>query len=247
MTSFNVVVDTKRFERRLTKLQREQLPFARSLAANKSAFETQQTMQKSMGLFIDQPTGFTVRAIRYRRGNKESPAAEIFISGDAPKGTPPAKYLTVTRGGRRGQRPSERALTRAGIISSSEGWVPGEALKKNRFGNAITGARMTQILSQIRAFGEEGFQANVTKGSKARGKKKGRKQYFLSRGNSLPRGVYERYGRGQRKARPVLVFVPLPSYRKQFDFKALAAKEARRRFVRAWPAALRRALATARR
>ena len=263
MATFDVVIDTRVLDRKLTQLELEQLPFARSLAANQAAFETMGVMRRAMPLFIDEPTSFTVSGVRYRKGTKESPAAEIYLSGDAAKGTAPSKYLTVTRGGQRGQRRSERVLQRAGLLSADEGWVPGKWLKKNRYGNQLTGARLTQILSSVKAFGEEGFSANVTARSKATKRGRSRTEYFVSRGTHMPRGIWERHGtrgrakhkykslpagrpRVQRGLRPVMLFVKLPRYSKTFDFVALASAEARRRFVRAWPGALARALRTAR-
>jgi hypothetical protein len=271
MAAFNVVIDTKVFEQRLTKLEREQLPFARSLAANQAVFETRAVLQRAMPLFLDEPTPFTVSGVRYKKGTKDSPAAEIYISDDAAKGTSPKQYLqALIRGQRRRQKRSERVLARAGLISDDEGWVPATrtspnppAIRLNRYGN-VTGGKITEILSGIRAFGEEGFQANITATSRARGKKRRRAEYFVSRGGKLPRGIYQRFGRRSkarhkyntlpagrpvtgRQIRPVLLFVKLPVYSKQFDFYGIAEKEGRRRFLQAWPAALRRALATARR
>lgn len=248
MARIDVIVATKPFEERLTELERQQLPFARSLAANQAAFETMGTVREAMPLFIDQPTSFTVRGVLYRKGNKQSPVAEVYLTGDAAKGTPPSKYLTVTRGGVRGQRRSERVLGRAGILSDDEGWVPGNWLKKNRHGNQLTGGAVVRILSQIKAFGEEGFQANVTARSRARAARQGRRQrYFVSRGGRLPRGVWERYGPGGRGVRPVMLFVKLPSYEKSFDFVSITSRELRQRFLREWPNAFRRAVRTARR
>lgn len=248
MARIDVVIDTTGLVEHLNELEKKQLPFARSLAANEAAYGGMQTLRRLSPLIIDQPTPFTVRAIRYERGTKASPAAAVVLSGDAAKGTPPAKYLTITRGGTRGQRRSERVLERAGLISADEGWVPGNWLKKNRFGNQLTGGQVVRILSQIKAFGEQGFSANMTQRSKARAVKRGDKpRYFLSRGDHLPRGVWERYGPGRRGVRPVMLFVKLPTYSKTFDFVSIAQSELRRRFVLAWPGALRRALATARR
>jgi hypothetical protein len=269
VTSFDVVIDTTVLEKRLTRLEREQLPFARSLAANQAAFETARTLQQALPLYLDDPTPFTVRGVRYKKGNKLSPASSVYISDDAPKGTSPKMYLkALIRGQRRRQKRSESVLARRGIISRGEGWIPASrtGIKLNRFGN-LTGGQITRILSGVKAFGEEGFSANITAASRARGTKAGRAEYFVVRGNArdghLPRGIYQRQG-GRRQAKrkygglpvgrkkvargikPVLLFVDLPTYSKQFDFYRLAQQEGRRRFLRAWPAALRRALATAR-
>ena len=248
MARIDVVVDVSGFEKLLTDVERNQLPYARSLTANQAAFETMHTMRNAMPLFLEQPTPFSIRSVRYRKGTKAAPVAEVYLTGDASKGTAPSKYLTVTRGGIRGQRRSERVLRRAGILGDDEGWVPGKHLKANAYGNQLTGGQVVRILSQIKAFGEEGFQANMTGRSQARNARRGQKpRYFLSRGESFPRGIWERYGVGGRAVRPVMLFIKLPSYDKEFDFVRLATEEARRRFIRAWPANWRRARATARR
>lgn len=241
-----VVVDTTRFERRLTRLQRQQLPFARSLAANQAAFETRRTIQTAMPLYIQNPTSHTIRGVLYRKGNKQSPAAEVYLNDFVGKGTPQVKYLRpLVRGGVRNQKASERVLQRAGFITQGEGWVPA-AVRTNSRGN-VSGAMITRILSGVKAFGESGATQNISAASRRRGRRKGRSEYFVARGSDhLRRGVWERYGRGRRQVRPVLLFVDLPSYRPQFPFYRLAERELRRRFARAWPQALRRALRTAR-
>lgn len=247
MAQFAVVVDTRALERRLTALEREQLPFARSLAANQAAFETRQTVQRAMPLFLDNPTPYVVRSVLVQRGDKRRPAADVYINDFAGKGVPPNKILRpVVRGVRRGQRPSERLLSRAGFITGGEGWVPA-AVRRNRYGNVSQG-QIVQILSGLRAFGEVGFQANLTGRSRAAGRRRGRSEYFVARGSDhLRRGVWERYGPGRRRIRPVLLFIDLPVYPRRFDFTRIAGDEARRRYVAAFPAALRRALRTARR
>lgn len=256
MARFDVIVDTRVFERRLTDLEKQQLPFARSLAANQAAFETMHTMRRATSLYIDRPTPFTVRSVLYRKGTREAPVAEIYISGDGAKGTPPSKYLTITRGGIRGHRRSEKLLQRRGVLGADEGWVPGKWLDADQYGNQLRPTEVVRILSEIKAFGEEGFRANRRKRKSYAGQKI--QGYFLSRGERraygpgsglapvFPRGIWQRYAYG-RAVRPVMLFVKLPRYQKEFDFVALASKEVRRRFLDAWPQAFRRAMRTARR
>lgn len=192
-----------------------------------------------------------VRAVRFMYRQSPTPIA---------KGTPPSKYLTETRGGRRGQSRSEKVLARAGLLEPGEGWIPAPGVPLNRYGN-VRASLIGQILSAIKAFGEQGFQANITKRSARRREQ----QYFFARGSDhLERGIYQRAGSRRRALhkygefpagrftvprfiKPVLLIVDLPSYSKSFDFVKLAANEARRRFVDAWPDSLRRALATERR
>lgn len=241
-----MVVDTTVLEKRMTRLARQQLPYARSLAANQAAFETRPVIQKAMPLYMDNPTPHTIRGVLYRKGNKQLPAAEVYINDFVGKGTPPVKYLRpLIKGGQRNQKRSERVLQRAGFITQGEGWVPA-AVRRDSRGN-VSGGRITQILSGVKAFTAAGSDQNISAASRGRGRRQGRSEYFVARGSDrLRRGVWERYGRGRRKIRPVLLFVPLPTYSRQFPFYEIAGRELRRRFARAWPNALRRALRTAR-
>lgn len=128
-------------------------------------------------------------------------------------------------------------MERIGVLGRGEGWVPAKSMRLNRYGN-VPGPRIVQILSQLKAFEEVGFQANITARSKAR--KPNRKQYFVPRpGSKLPRGVYERFGRGQRKARPVLMFVKLPTYRRRLDLPGIVRKDVQRNIERTFSRALR--------
>lgn len=262
MTSFNVVIDTSVAQRRLTKIERDQLPFARLLASNQAAFETMQTMRKSLDLFFDRPTPWLrARTILYQKGTKESPSALLYIPADPDKGAAPTDVLAHhIFGGQRALKRGEKQLVRAGLISTDEIVVPAQGMQLDQYGN-VPGRTMVQILSQIRAFTEAGFQANVTARSRLRNRNTG--QYFWSRGDVLPRGVWKRKGVVHKAAHPyrqfragrttlprgvvpVLLVVKAPTYPKRFDFPRLAATEARRRFLAAWPAALARAVRTAR-
>lgn len=238
MASFNFVIDTKGLEAKLTKLERQVLPAARVRAMNDVAFQARGTIQKLLPLVFNQPTGFTTRSALYRKATLQAPVAEVFIRDDAAKGTPPSKYLQPqVRGGQRRQKGAERQLARAGLIGRDEGWVPGRAMKLNRYGNVPSG-KIVQMLSQIRAFGEQGYQANVT----ARSRSKAKGKYFVpnpATRNRLPRGVYERYGPKGRRIRPAMLFVKLPSYQRRLDFRGAVTQDINRRM----PESFRRALA----
>ena len=119
---------------------------------------------------------------------------------------------------------------------------------------------MTQILSAIKGFGEEGYTANRTARSQSRNQ--GRAEYFVvpvghqGRAAHLAPGIYQRKAPSARSGnaryksrgiRPVLLFVPLPRYTRQFDFPKLVRKEALRRFRYHFPRALAQAVGTAKR
>lgn len=237
MPGFSITLDTKRLDQKMKKLRGPLLPKVMVRTLNDLAFKGRQGVQQDLPSIFDAPTPFTVRGVRYQKATLQRPESAVFMSDEAAKGTPAGTYLQPqAKGGQRRQKRSERAMERAGILGRNEGWVPGKALRLNRYGN-VTGPRMVQILSQLKAFSEVGFQANVTARSKAR--KPNRKQYFVPRpGSSLPRGVYERYGRGRRKARPVLLFVPLPRYTPRFDIAKVVGRRVERDIERTFSRAL---------
>lgn len=246
MASFNFVIDTKGLETKLTRLERQVLPAARVRAINWAAFDARQTAQKLLPLVFDQPTPFTVRSPRYSKATVQSPVGEIFILDQPPpKGTAPATYLQAhVTGGRRAQKRGEAMLARRGVLGRDEGYVPGKAVRLDRFGNIPRG-RMTQILSGAGLLEESGSLGNVTARSVKRGPRRSkdpRTRYFVpnpATRNRLPRGVYERYGAGGRRIRPVLLFVKLPNYSRRFDFEGAMRQDITRRM----PEAFRRALA----
>lgn len=244
MTGINVLVDTKRLEQKLTSLERSQLPYATRVALTRTAVKTRATVQKFMGLALDRPTPFTIRGVLYKPSTAQSPVAEVFLRDEAVKGTPPVKYLQhLVEGGQRRQKRFERALASTGRLERNEAAVPARAMRLNRYGN-VAASKITQILSQTKSFSESGYLANVTERSKAKG---GRNKYFIPRpGSNLARGVYERHGYKGRGIRPVLLFLPLSRYEKQFKFYEAVRQDVRRRYEGEFRAALQQALRTAR-
>ena len=119
--------------------------------------------------------------------------------------------------------------------------VPARGARLNRYGN-IPASRVVQILSQLQAAGGSGFDANETDRSRRRAGKS-RTRYFAigGRGNrrqALPRGIYERRGKKQRKAKGVMMFVKRPVYRAVLGFRSGAQKTSAARL----PVNLRRAM-----
>jgi hypothetical protein len=236
--AFRIVVDENgRFARGLNDLERQQMPFAVMQAINRTAFDVRQRWAEIMPRIFDRPTRLTLNAPLYRKATKQKLEAEIFIRDEAFKGTPPAKYLApqVTGGARRTKR-FERALQARGILPA--GWfaVPGKGAELDAFGN-ISGRQIVRILSQLRAFGEQGYSANETDATRARRqkreKKKRRGDYFAvrARRGGLAPGVYQRVSTGfGRGTVPVLIFVRRASYRARYPLFDIAKTIYDRRF-----------------
>lgn len=139
----------------------------------------------------------------------------------------------IVGGGRRHKR-HEVALQRAGILPSGMFVVPGEAAQIDAYGNMNKG-QINQILSWFRAFGEQGYRANMvdkTRDRLGRGSKRTGTRGFSylvlprGRGKLLP-GIYQRVVTGFGSAlRPVMVFVRAPRYSQRYDFYSVAKKAA---------------------
>lgn len=249
MTNIVVELDTTRLEKRLTALERRQLPFATQIALNNTAFKTRATVQKALGIYLDRPTPFVVNSILVQKATKDNLVAHIYSREEPFPSKSPADYLKHhARGGRRPRKRSERLLEQLGVLGPNESIVPASGLRLNKYGN-VPGSTMVRILSQVKAFQEVGFKANITARSRRRNRNKRRPKYFIpSEGtrNRLPRGIYERYGRGGKQIRPVLLFVPLARYDRIFPFEDIVRQDVRRRYRGEFFKALRRAIRTAR-
>ena len=243
--SFKATVDT--LTPALGSLHR-QMPFALALATTRTGQAVKRSLQLELARVFEKPTRFTTDAVATISATKSRPVFTLFIK-DGGKGTPAEKYLKAEiEGGPRRAKRFERALQSRGILPA--GWyaVPGRFTQLDAYGNT-SGALATQILSDLGAFGEQGYTANRVTKRRAResggaSKYKRASKYFAIRpGQKGTPGVYKILADGQ--ARLVFVFVSSASYAKRFDFQGISQREAARIFPqeysRAWDQALRTA------
>lgn len=244
------IKDVEQIKAAMDNLGRRQLPFALALAATRVAKIVERELYAEMGRVFDRPTRWTMNSLYVKAATRRTLEALVKLKDDAFKGTPATKYLSpqIFGGGRRWKR-HERALQQVGILPPGMYCVPGEDARLDAHGNMSKG-QVVQILSALRAFGEQGYLANRTASSEKR--LKNPPQYFaLPEGNGrLPAGIYRRYSRGRRTTiRAVLVFIKAPSYKQRFDFFGVAerviAYHAKDEFLWALQYAKRTALAQA--
>lgn len=78
----SVKADIKSVTRKLTAIQKKQIPFAVSKGLNDTAFDLQRHMQGEVGKHIDRPTPFTRKGFMVRRATKAHHIAEVYIPGN---------------------------------------------------------------------------------------------------------------------------------------------------------------------
>jgi hypothetical protein len=111
---FNVKGDMKRITKHLSKMQKQQIPFAAAQAINSTLFDVMKAEKVQMPKKLDRPTPFTMKAFKINKAKKTELVGDIHITPER------WKYLKyVVDGG-----------TRTGNIG-----VPTKNAKLNKYGN----------------------------------------------------------------------------------------------------------------
>ena len=174
----------------------KQLPFVIAKAMTESAKKAQVALKAQTPRYVDRPTTWTMNSTFVRFASPKKLEAWVGFKDSAPKGTPAAKYLQpIISGGARRQKSSERQLVASGVLSPGSFIVPTgiTPLKLNAYGN-LSGGTYTQVLSRLKALGEQGYTANVS-GSNRSQVKRSQRDYFAGQPGSLPLGIYARLGK----------------------------------------------------
>lgn len=185
---------------------------------------------------FDRPTPFTLNALEMLKATKTDLSTTVRLKVSPRLGE---RHFLVPqiKGGGRDLKRSERWLRGVGILPPGKFIAPGSGLALNQYGN-ITGPKMVQILSALKAFPETGYQMNITARSRKRNTKP--RDFFVKRRAGVPYGVFEKRG---KRVLPVLLFISRPSYRKRYDFHGVAAAAAYRNMNRYMREALQKAAA----
>lgn len=200
------------------------IPRATALALTRTAMDAKEELIGEMQRDFDRPTSFTLNSLWVEMATKTNPVAVVKVKENAPKGTPAIKYLApeIYGGGRRIKR-FERALQAAGLMPSGMYAMPGAACPLDGYGN-VSPAFIVRMMSQLRAFGEQGYRANETDRGKARRLAKDRRLgdwlVIREQRGKLKPGIYQRYHFGMGNTlKPIFIFTrKAPSYSKRFSF-----------------------------
>lgn len=249
MIQISVAADIEKAIRWLNDIQRKQIPFAASVAINKTAIQVQDALAQKMAVF-DRPKPQTKKGIYVAKSNrKQLPISATVGLKTRDKGIPVSEYLSANiEGEPRLDKRSEILLRNAGILPGGYQTRPGSGARLDSYGNMSRG-QIVQILSYFKAFGsiqQSGRdKRNKTASAKLnRGKRIPSTRYFVVPDGypGLATGIWK----GSRnKIEPILIFTRNTTYKPRYDFYGIARKVVNDRFSRNMDEALQRAIATA--
>jgi len=227
----------------LTDLERNQIPFAMALTLTQTAKMVERRLVDEIRTVFDRPTRWTTNSLRVFPATKQKLVARVWMKNEADGGgIPPTKWLTPhVYGGQREDKRSEKLLRAKGLLPSGMYIVPGRDAKLDGFGNIGRG-QIQKIMSGLAA--QQDSYSNSTDSRRSRGNLN---RFFVMRRGGQAIGVAERTGKGKDRIKMLLAFVSRPGYRKDFDFFAIADREAEDQLPIQFELALARALATRRR
>lgn len=228
-------VESKDVMRSLQNLAAEDAPFVTAYALTKTGQDIKEAELRSMKDVFDRPTRFTLNALFLKPATKRDLVAEVYFKEGF--GSIPAwRYLgPQVEGGPRVHKAHERRLIAAGHMRSNEFAVPGQGIKLDQYGN-IPGSTIERILSQVKAAGGSGYEANATNSRRSKAKRKNGQYFVLRPGSNDVRanrnvapGIYYRSGMGGMV--PVIMFVKPPRYQKRLPFYEIAERVFNERLV----------------
>lgn len=200
--------------RQFDDLQKRKLPQARVIAADRTGRYVYGALRSEMGEVFDRPTPWALGGLRYKAPSLHSPIVNIWLEEAPDKGIPAAKFLSAEiTGGPRGVKRFERALQQKGLMPAGSVAVPGAQAPLDAYGN-VPASFIVRMLSDLQAFGEQGYRAN-RKGLR-KGARKSNYFFVPAKGSHLKPGVYWHMPGGLLGV--VFIFVSRAAYRSRYDF-----------------------------
>lgn len=238
-----IKVDTRDALKYLDNAQRQQIPFATSVALNRTAKHAQDDIKAEMVRVLDKPKPYTLGGTFVRPSTKTVLEAIVGLKDQSAGGRPAGKYLQAqVGGGARKTTGYESALSALGALPKGMRAIPAKGAKLDRYGN-LNQAQLTEIMGALKA------GVRVFKG---KGKRTAATGYFVALA-SIPQtahlapGIYYRVERaGQSAIIPVLIFADSAQYQPRLNVVKTVQRSAQRHFNKEFGAALARALSTAR-
>jgi hypothetical protein len=239
-----VKVDTKAATQFLNDVQRKQVPFATSVAINKTARLAEAAIKSDMRRVISNPKPYTMGGTFVANSTKRNLTAKVGLKDKGAGGGRAAGtyLLPLVAGIPRKQTGWERALQGIGAMPGGMRAVPAEGAKLDSYGN-MNKKQVTEIMGALRT------RMRTIKG---RGKRQSAVGYFAALPGTpatkhLQPGIYQRIERkGQSAIRPIVVYVRSATYRPTLKLRDVVQSTVDREFAGQFRSALASALATAR-
>ena len=224
----------------------KQATFAARQALNNAAFAINKQIKADMqGAFQGGATPYTLRAFNVTKASKDNLVATVMLRTDAQGGTPHSQTMAhLFTGGSRQWKKFEGLIRASGAMPAGSIAVPGAGIRLDARGN-MSRAQIKELLGALRT----GMQT-----VRRKGKQQQATGYFVlpQRTGKLMPGIYKRTttggwvggGKSSSGITPMLVFVPMGTWRKYIDMDAIAQNQLQG-FVADFNTQLRQALATA--
>lgn len=227
------------------------LALARALTD--TGYQAQRAVQAELRSVFDRPTPFVTKNVRVFHATPErlSVAVAPTLTTDysvfqrgGKVGVDPQDVLQAQEyGGKRRDKRSEAVLRRARILPAGfQTAIPATPYpgSVDAYGNIRPGF-MTQLLSYLQAFGEQGFKANMLAKNRKRLEKgsaqKAGRRYFVSLGRyrdatrHLAPGIWAAGGPGGVDVRPVLMFVKTPTYKPRLSMQSIIERSGSQEYL----------------
>lgn len=249
----SVNIDIRDALKQLADIKDKQLPFATSLAINRTAQKVKEREQHEIRDVFYRPTPFIQNSIFIKPSNKTNLTARVGVKDNAfGKGIPAIKPLEAEIvGGERRLKRYEVALRAIGVLPDGYFTVPGEGAEIDSFGNMKAG-QIRQLLSYFRANRDVGSTSNSTDKTRAKlakntNTKRGISYFVGSPGDGkAPLGIWMKvYSNFGTAIRPILIFVQSANYEAIFDFELVAKTTVDREIDGEFAKALDEAIRTA--
>lgn len=259
--------DLEDLKRTLSNQQKEQVPYATSLAINACLKKSQQAVKSEMQRVFDRPTPYTLNSYVVMKGARKNSLFGIigfktqrifdasgqftgsFTSFEEEVNNPrmASTYLRPQmQGGPRPAKGLENLLRARGLLSANEFLVPSRFQKLDQYGNVSRGT-IAKIVANLQAARD--IYSRTPSGGARGGKKKA--EYFFTRagvrGQRLT-AIWQSFGaRGNHNAIPAFIVVSSsPKYKKRFDQMIVVQRIVQQNFALEFNNAMQIALATAR-
>lgn len=236
MLTFDVRSSGAFVVKQLNELQRKHLPAAAVEAASSTGRYVFGALRSEMQQVFDRPTPWALGGLRFQMPSPSRPLVRIWLEEFGGKGIAAADFLAAEiEGGARKHKRFEKALIARRLMPSNAYAVPGEQAPLDQYGN-VPGSFITRMLSDLQAFGEQGYRAN-RRGAR-RGQRKTNYFFVPPKGSGKRPGIYWHMPNGLLGI--AFVFVTKVAYTKRFDFYGVAQRAHDRVAARNMSVALKR-------